>query len=378
MKSIKEIKNLKGKKVLVRVDFNVPVSNGKVSDDFRIKKALPTILFLQKKGAKVILISHLGKGSSASGTGNESLLPVSVVLNKYVRAKFVRDISGEDACEAIFDLQDGEVLLLENLRNDIGEQKNDKNFAKNLSKLADIYVNEAFSVSHRDAASVVALPKLLPSYAGFQMDKEIKNLNKVVKNPKHPFLFILGGAKFSTKMPLIKKYLKTADYVFIGGAMLNDFLKAKGYEVGKSLVDSRDYGIEKILNNKKIILPIDVVVLSNGKLINKKVTEVGKEDVILDVGLESVKNLETYIKKMKLILWNGPLGKYEDGGDVATKKILKIIANTKTVSIIGGGDTVNLISKMKLEDKFTFVSTGGGATLEYLTAGTLPGIKVLK
>lgn len=377
MKSIKEIKNIKGKKVLVRVDFNVPILNGKVSDDFRIKKALPTILFLQKKGAKVILISHLSKGSSASGAGGESLLPVSVVLNKYVKAKFVRDIFGEDACEAIFNMRDGEILLLENLRNDINEQKNDKSFAKNLAKLADIYVNEAFSVSHRDAASVVLLPRLMPAYIGFQMEREIKNLDKV-KKPKHPFLFILGGAKFSTKMPLIKRYLKTADYVFIGGAMLNDFLKAKGYEVGKSLVDGGNYGIEKILKNKKIILPIDVVVLSDGKLINKKITEVDKSDVILDIGKDTVKNLESYIQKSKLILWNGPLGKYEDGGDVATKKILKTIASIKTISIIGGGDTVNIISKMKLEDKFTFVSTGGGATLEYLTAGTLPGIKVLK
>ena len=209
------------------------------------------------------------------------------------------------------------------------------------------------------------------------MEEEIKNLSKVFKNPKHPFLFILGGAKFSTKMPLIKKYLKLADYIFIGGALLNDFLKAKGYEVGKSLVDDTR-GIEKILKNKKLILPTDVVVSSGDKLLNKKVTEAGKDEIILDIGSESIKMLEPYIKKSKMVLWNGPLGKYEAAGGGATKKILKIVAGSKTESIIGGGDTVALISELKIEDKFTFVSTGGGATLDFLANGTLPGIKALE
>jgi phosphoglycerate kinase len=245
-----------------------------------------------------------------------------------------------------------------------------------LAGLADLYVNEAFSVSHRKDASIVLLPKLLPAYAGLQLEKEVKNLSHAFKKPKHPFLFILGGAKFSTKMPLIEKYLKLADHVFIGGALANDFLKAKGYEVGKSLVDDTK-GIEKILKNKKLILPVDVIVSDGKKLSNKNADMVGKEETILDVGSQSVKMLEPYIKKAKLVLWNGPLGKYEAGGGGATKKILKMVASSKTESIIGGGDTVALISEMKMENKFTFISTGGGATLDFLASGTLPGIKAL-
>jgi phosphoglycerate kinase len=370
MKSIEKIKNIKGKIVLVRVDFNVPIKNGKVEDDFRIKKALPTIKFLQKRGAKIVLMSHLGKEGG-------SLLSVSLALNKLVKTKFVPDIFGKEACDAIFRMKNKDIILLENLRNDKGEQGADKNFAKNLAQLGDYYVNEAFSVSHRKSASIVLLPKLLPAYAGLQLEKEVKNLSHAFKKPKHPFLFILGGAKFSTKMPLIEKYLKLADHVFIGGALANNFLKARGYEVGKSLVDDTK-GIKKILKNKKLILPTDVIVSNGKKLLNKNANKVGKDEIILDIGSQSVKILETCIKKSKLVLWNGPLGKYEAGGGGATKKILKIVAGSKTESIIGGGDTVALISEMKMENKFTFVSTGGGATLDFLANGTLPGIKALE
>ncbi|MEK7572327.1 MAG: phosphoglycerate kinase [Patescibacteria group bacterium] len=392
MQSIKKLKNIEGKIALVRVDFNVPIKNDKVEDDFRIKKAIPTIKFLQNKGAKIVLISHLGKGLSASGTSGESLLPVGIALNKFIKAKFVPNIFGKIACDAIFNMKNKDVILLENLRNDKGEQSLNKNFAKNLSKLADFYVNEAFSVSHRKDSSIVLLPKLLDSYAGLQLEEEVKNLSLVFKKPKKPFLFILGGAKFSTKMPLIQKYLKSADNVFIGGALANNFLKAKGFEIGKSLV-SDSKGIEKILKNNsplhkamdgqgKLILPIDVVVSSKNKFINKKVSEIKKNETILDIGKESIKMIEPYIKKSKLILWNGPLGKYESGGDVATKKIIKILvlqSNTKT--IIGGGDLVSVLSKLesknyKLKPNL-FVSTGGGATLDFLVNGTLPGIKAL-
>ncbi len=371
MRSIKELKNIKGQRVLVRVDFNVPLKNGKVEDDFRIQKALPTIKFLIKKGAKVILITHLGKGG-------DSLLSVSRVLNKFIKTKFVPAILGLEVMKAVSDMKNGEIVLLENLRNDRGEQIGDMLFALNLSKLGDIFVNDAFPVSHRTDASIVMLPKLLPSYAGFQLEEEVENLSKVIKNPQRPFLFILGGAKFSTKMPLIKKYLELADYVFIGGALLNDFLKAQGYEVGDSLVDDTNYGIEKILKNKKLLLPTDVLVKSGDKLINKKVSEVKKGEIILDIGKESIKNIESYIKKSKLILWNGPLGKYEAGGAGATKEILKLVAKSKAESIIGGGDTVALITEMKMEKKFTFVSTGGGATLDFLANDTLSGIKALQ
>lgn len=371
MRSIKELKNIKGKRVIVRVDFNVPLRDGKVEDVFRIEKALPTIKFLMKSGAKVILITHLGKGG-------DSLLPVAKVLNKLIKVKFIPHISGREVVEAIAGMKNGEVVLLENLRNDKGEQNGDTLFALHLSKLADIYVNDAFPVSHRKDTSVMLLPKLLPNYAGLQLIEEVKNLSLAIKNPPHPFLFILGGAKFSTKMPLIEKYLKLADHVFVGGALFNDFIKAEGYEVGNSLVDDNSYGIERIIKNKKLILPTDVLVSSGGKLINKKIDEIAKGEIVLDVGVASIKNLESYIKNAKLILWNGPLGKYEDGGAGATKEILKLVAKSKAQSIIGGGDTTALIAQMKIENKFTFVSTGGGATLDFLANDTLPGIKVLQ
>ncbi len=288
------------------------------------------------------------------------------------------NILGLEATEAVNNMRDGEIILLENLRNDKGEQSCDKFFAESLAKLGDVYVNESFSVDHREDASIVLLPKLLPSYAGFQLEEEIENLSRAFKKPKHPFLFILGGAKFSTKMPLIKKYLKLADYIFIGGALLNDFLRAEGYEVGDSLVSKENFGIKDLLGNKKIILPEDVVVKDGDELINRSVRDVQHEDFILDVGAKSVKNLAPLIKKAKLILWNGPLGDYEIGGDVATKKVLKMVAASRAFSIIGGGDTNEIISQIKMEKKFSFMSTGGGATLDFLANGTLPGIKALR
>ncbi len=372
MKSIKTLKDIKGKRVLVRVDFNVPIEKGIVLDDFRIKKAIPTIEFLSKKGAKVILISHLGKDG-------ESLKPIFKKLKKIIKSSFEENVFGESVSNKILSMKNGEVLLLENIRREKGEQAKDINFAKALSSLADIYVNDAFSVSHREDSSVVLLPKLLPSFVGFQMENEIKELSTVFNNPKHPFLFILGGAKFSTKMPLIKKYLKLADYIFIGGALANDFLKSKGFNVGRSLVDSENYGIDRLLKNKKILLPKDVLVLNpKGILTNKSVGLIMEDEVILDIGKDTVKELVEIVGKSKMILWNGPLGKYENGGDISTKKILKAISATHTKSIIGGGDTAALVSDMKMEKKFSFVSTGGGATLEFLSKGTLTGIKALK
>ncbi len=357
MRSIKQIGDIKGKTVLLRVDFNVPIKDGKVEDDFRIKSALPTVNFLIEKGAKIILITHLGKD------GAESLEPVT---NRFFE---------------ISNMAKDKVKFYENIRKFSGETGNDLAFAKELSKMGDIYVNDAFSVSHREHASIVSLPKLLPSYAGLQLEEEIKNLSRAFKNITHPFLFILGGAKFSTKMPLIRKYLELADQVFIGGALANDFLKAKGFEIGKSLVDDKDYGIKEVLINNKIVLPADVVVKSNETLINKKVNEIKKDEIILDIGAETIKNLEPAIKNAKFILWNGPLGKYEDGGEKSTREILKSVLDSKAEIILGGGDLVSVFSSLeprsyKLEPNL-FISTGGGATLDFLTNGTLPGIKML-
>lgn len=354
MRNIKQIKNIKGKTVLLRVDFNVPIKNGKVLDDFRIKASLPTVNFLLKKGAeKIVLIAHLGKD------GKQSLNPV--INNFFKISKLPKD----------------KIEFLPNIRKFKGEEINDMAFAKELANKGDIYVNDAFSVSHRSHASITLLPKFLPAYAGFQLEEEVKNLSTAFKNPKHPFLFILGGAKFSTKMPLIKKYLKFADYIFIGGALANDFLKAEGYIIGKSLVDDSNFDTRKIIKSKKIILPVDVKVKSGKYIVNKMIEEVGMDDYILDIGTETVKKLGSIIKNSKFILWNGPLGKYEDGGDIATKEILKLVATSKAKSIIGGGDTVALISKMKMQKDFSFVSTGGGSTLDFLSSGNLPGIKAL-
>ena len=335
MKSITQLKNLKGKIALVRVDFNVPIRGGKILDDFRIKKALPTIKFLQKKGAKIILISHLGKESG------RTLKPVMKYLAK-LRLK--------------------NVVLMENLRLNKGEESNSPVFAKQLSRLGDIYVNDAFPVCHREHASIVGLPKYLPSYAGFQLEEEVKNL-KMAEHPAHPFLFILGGAKFETKIPLINKFLKKSDGVFIGGALMNNFFKEKGIDIGKSLVDKKNFGLKKLMKNKKLILPVDVVIK------NKAFMDIGEKTTDLLIGL---------IKRSKFVLMNGPMGNYEKGFGQATEKILKALAKSKAKVIIGGGDTVAIVSKLKLEKKFFFVSSGGGATLEFLSRGTLPGIKALR
>lgn len=373
MKTIKDIDKLSGKRVLVRVDFNVPMIGDKIVDDFRIKKAIPTIEYLHKKGAILILISHIGED------GKKSLKPVSVRLKKYLpQVKFIETSIFSDETEKVLNnLKKGDIILLENLRKEEGEKKNSPSFGRAMSRFADIYVNDAFSVCHRDHASVVEVTKYLTGYAGLQMIEEVDNLSKSF-NPKHPFLFMLGGSKFETKIPLIKKFLRSADHVFIGGALANDFFKAKGYEVGTSLVGENNGQILPLLKSKNLILPIDVMAV-NGKSVRfVKPEEVKSDESILDIGPQTIKMLEDLINKAEFILWNGPLGKYEDSLSSATEKIVKIVSKSKAYSIVGGGDTVSIISKLKSENKFGFVSTGGGATLDFLAKGTLSGIKVLK
>ncbi|MEA3399141.1 MAG: phosphoglycerate kinase [Patescibacteria group bacterium] len=359
MKSIKKIKKLKGKTVLVRVDFNVPIIDDWIANDFRIKKTISTIKYLQRKKAKIILVSHLGR------KGNESLTLIFETLKKHIkRVSFIQDLNQS------FELKNKEVVLLENIRREEGEVKNDPKLAKKLADMADIYVNEAFSASHREHASIVGVPKLLPSYIGLQFEKEVKHLSF---KTKHPFLFILGGAKFSTKIPLINRFVDDADDIFIGGALMNDFFKAKGLEIGKSLVE--DIDLNNLLNNEKIIIPSDVKV-STGEL--KNIEEVNPEDFIVDVGENSTEVLLNKIKKARLILFNGPLGKYEDGFSQATEETLKAISRCKAKTIIGGGDISSIIYNKGLEKDFDFVSTGGGSTLEFLSKGTLVGIKALE
>jgi len=349
------------------------MSEGKILDDFRIKKSLETIEFLSKKGAIVILIAHLGSD------GKQSMKPVAVKLKKYLpNSRFIETPLLSDATEnTIKSLVKGDVVLLENLRSESGELKNTPSFARAISRYADIYVNDAFSVSHRVQASVVGISKYIESYAGLQLVNEIKNLSRAF-SPQHPFLFILGGAKFETKIPLIKKFIRSTDNIFLGGALANDFFKMMGYEVGNSLVDDTKFHLASMTKYKNLIIPTDVEAVKGKKRRITNANSVLPDESIVDIGTESIETIKALVAKAKFILWNGPLGKYEDGHSGATEKVLKIIEKSGVDSIIGGGDTVALISKLKLENKFSFVSTGGGATLEFLAKGSLPGIKALK
>ena len=372
MKLLADIPHLEGVKVLVRADFNVPVRDKVVVDDFRIRAALPTINFLREKGAKVILISHLEDNMG----GNASLQPVDDVLKKlHVGTVFVKDFKA--AHEMIeMTLKNGDCVLLENLRFFEGEKKNDPAFAKQLASLGDIYVNDAFPVSHREHASIVGVPKYLPSYAGLQFEKEVKNLSRAFSAP-HPFLFILGGAKFETKLPLLDKFLNIADTIFVGGALSNDIFKAKGYEVGTSLVSKENIDVSKFASNTKVIVPEDVT-LQDGS--NKAANALGKNDKVMDSGTNTIETLGKLVGAAKFILWNGPLGLYEDGYKTPTLELAQMIGDAKekgAESIVGGGDTLAAIEELGAHEKFTFISTGGGAMLDFLALGTLPGIQAL-
>lgn len=370
--TIKDIKNLKGKRVVLRLDFNVPIKNGKIVETMRIDRAMPTVEYLVKKKARVIILSHIGKDASSS------LKPVVQYLNKKMKVGFVPDFRTEQARKVAEGLPEGGVVVFENLRLDDRETSNDPEFAKYLASFGEVYVNDAFAVSHRAHASVVGITKYLPSYIGFLIADEIKHLSLAL-NPKHPFLFILGGAKFATKMPLLKKFMRIADQVFVGGILANDFFHDLGLEVGKSVVDTYDFKLTPLLKKGKIILPSDVVIkTSDGKKTAvRNIDRLSLEDTIVDVGPETIKNLAPILKKAKLIVWNGPLGFYEEGFDKGTIALLNAIAESKATSIIGGGDTAVIVEKLGLESKLSFVSTGGGATLDYLADGKLPGIDAI-
>ena len=369
--TVKDIKNLKGKRVVLRLDFNVPMKNGKIVETMRIDRAMPTLEYLIKKKARVIILSHIGKDASSS------LKPIVRYLNKKMNVGFVPDFRTEQARKVAESLPEGGVVVFENLRLDDRETENDPEFAKYLASFGDVYVNDAFAVSHRAHASVVGITKYLPSYSGFLIADEVKHLSLALK-PKHPFLFVLGGAKFETKMPLLKKFMKRADQVFIGGILANDFFHDEGLEVGKSFVDKYSFKLTPLLKKGKIILPSDVVVRNGiGKTGTKHVEELLVGDSIMDVGPQTIKDLVPILKKAKLIVWNGPLGYYEGGFDKGTIALLKAITETKATSIIGGGDTAAVVEKLGLDKKISFVSTGGGATLDFLVDGKLPGIDAI-
>ena len=382
MKTIDQTKIANGTRVLLRADFNVAVQGGVVVDDFRIRKTIPTLDFLKKKGTNVVVVSHIE--NAAGVEGEPTLRPVVEVLNKLgFPCEFAETI--EEAAKKSAEQKTG-FILLENIRNYPGEAANDPAFAKQLATLGDIYVNDAFSVSHRVHASIVGVPKLLPHFVGFQFALEVENLSKAF-NPSHPFLFILGGAKFDTKLPLVQKFLDKAENIFIGGALANDFFKAKGFEVGRSMVSASKIDFGDLLLNKKIILPVDVAVDSVGKQKILDSDKVSKDEKILDAGPKTLAGLKEKIDAAKFILWNGPLGNYENGYKEPTYKLARMIASAtknSVQSIVGGGDTLAAITELKqtggesLEDAFTFVSTGGGAMLDFLSKGTLVGIEALK
>ena len=375
---LKNAGNLAGKRVLLRLDLNLPIADGRVLDDFRLKRSLPTLEFLRARGAKIIILAHTDSAET------DSLALVAEHLAKFVPLEFVPSLA--DLSEKVKTLQSRDILFLENIRRNSGEMTNDEAFARDLATLGDIYVNDAFSVSHRVHASIVGIPKFLPKFAGLLLAEELLHLSKAF-NPPKPFVFVLAGAnkKLSahtsiseTKFPLVHKFLKTADTVFVSGALANDLLKAKGYEIGLSKHSERDFGFSDIVQNPKLLLPVDVVTESGGKRLAKGSNEVLAEDSIFDAGPRTVALLAEKFSTAKFILWNGTFGVYEQGYISGTAAVAKAVVSSGAESIVGGGDTLACISKLNLLDKFSFVSTGGGAMLEFLSNETLPGIVALQ
>lgn len=364
--------NLKNKRVILRVDFNVPIARGKIADDFRIKSTMPSIKYYLRQGAKVLLVMHLETDDKE---------PHLDIIAKYLERAFktkIRFIKEQIPAPPAGGPQDfpEDIWLFDNIRLNPGEKNNDAKFAKRLSRWGDYYVNEAFSASHREHASIVSLPKYLPHEAGPLFKKEVAELSKFFK-PAHPFLFILGGKKFETKEPLVSKFLKSADAIFIGGALGNTFLAKRGVNVGASKVENIKIP-DKILWNDKILLPGDAVVWRNGKKKAVSLGEIEKKDLIYDAGPETAKVLGGLAKNAKFVLWNGTLGFCESGFDFGTRELARALGRSKAYKVVGGGDTVAAIRQMKLEKNFDFISTGGGAMLEFLAKGTLPGIEALK
>lgn len=390
-KTIKDIE-VKGKRVLVRCDFNVPLREGKITDDIRIVSALPTINYLREQGAKVILMSHLGR-PDGEPKKEFTLAPVAERLTELLGEKVIFAASDivvdEKVKEAAVALKEGEVMLLENVRFRKEETKNGADFAKELASLGDIFVNDAFGTAHRAHASTAGIADYIPCVSGFLIEKEVKFLGDALENPARPFLAIMGGAKVGDKIPVIKNLLKKVDSLIIGGGMAYTFFKAQGYEIGTSILDADNIELAKELlaeaekNGVKILLPVDAVC---GKEF-KNETEFGvfaKENMPadmmgMDIGPESVKLFTEAIKTAKTIVWNGPMGVFEmPNFETGTRKVAEALAESDGVTIIGGGDSAAACEQFGLKDKMTHISTGGGASLEFLEGKILPGIAVIQ
>jgi len=386
-KTIRDIE-VAGKRVLVRVDFNVPLDKaGQITDDTRIRAALPTIEYLRDKGAKVIVCSHLGrpKGKVAE---EFRLTPVAKRLSELLGTPVRKtdDCIGPEVEKAVAAMKPGDVLLLENLRFHAEEEANDPGFAKQLAALADVYVNDAFGAAHRAHASTEGVAHFLPAVAGFLMERELTFLGKALADPTRPFVAILGGAKVSDKIGVIENLLPKVDWLIVGGGMANTFLKALGYEVGASLVEEDKVELAKDLlqrAGKKLMLPVDVVIAdafaADAKHQTVPVDKVLPGWRILDIGPQSVEAFNAVLKKAKTVVWNGPMGVFEFPAFAAgTVAIAKSLAETDATTIIGGGDSAAAVEQAGVADKMTHISTGGGASLEFLEGRVLPGVAALQ
>lgn len=383
---------IKDKKVLLRVDYNVTLNpDFSIADDARIRQSLPTIEHLLKNNNKIIIISHLGRPKDREE--KFSLKPVVETLKLLIKNHEVILIENYHYSEAKILLKNqtsDSILVLENIRYFQEEKNNDENFARELSSLGDVFVNDAFGVSHRNDASVVGISKFIPSYGGLLLKKEVETINRIINNPEKPLVAILGGAKISTKIHLVEKLIQMTDYLLIGGALANTFFCAKGFDIGKSYCEYNEVeNAKKLLflaskKNSAILLPSDVITRQPGQNEAggevKKIEDIEAEDEILDIGPETQAEFGSVIAKAKTIIWNGPLGYIEEpyftrGTDFVYYSIAQ---NSTAVSLVGGGDTLAAISKKEYLEKITHISTGGGAMLEFIEKGTLPGIEALK
>ncbi len=389
-KGLKDI-TVRGKRVFVRVDFNVPMDDhGNITNDTRIRAALPTIRYLIDEGAKIILASHLGRPKGKPDP-NYSLAPVAKRLGELLKrpVAMATDCIGPEVEKAAAQLQEGEVLLLENVRYHAGEEKNEPEFVKQLARLAEVYVNDAFGTAHRAHASTEGIAHHLPGVAGFLLQKEIESMGKALENPERPFVAIIGGAKVSDKIGVIENLLHKVDALIIGGGMANTFLKAQGYSLGKSLVEGDKLSLaQEILDRGRelqvdILLPQDVVAAKEFKAdAPYRVTAVGEiaeDEMALDIGPESAGLFSTRIQKARTIVWNGPMGVFEmEHFAKGTEKVAQAVALCPGLTIVGGGDSVAAVEKMGVGEQMSHISTGGGASLKLLEGKTLPGIAALQ
>lgn len=381
MKTLKSL-NVSGKRAILRVDFNVPLEKGKIQDDYRIKASLPTIRYLLGHGASVIIIAHRGRPDEAYHK-DLSLEPTAKDLSRLLKKKilFAKDIP--EAERMVKTLSKRGILMLENIRFVKGEIENSPSLAKRLARLGDIYVNDAFGDCHRTHASIVGIPKILPHAAGLLLQQEVSVLQKVSRHPERPMVAVIGGAKISTKLPLIKYFLKQADGILVGGAIANTILASEHMMVGKSVVESNADVSWLKLTDKKLHLPVDAVVTTSltgkGENAIRGIGNVKQNEYIADVGPDSLALFSAIIKKAKTIIWNGPLGFIEVFAFAkGTRGLLKAVAASKGCTVIGGGDLHRVVKDMKLEKKIDHISTGGGAMLELLAGKKLPGIEALK